>query len=74
MEANPDEKKWAVLLKFQTASEDVDSGYGYDSNRVFISIWHYNQQDRLERKFPYTRRKFQRFILTTDLPYCSKNL
>ena len=48
MEANLNEKEWAVLLKFQAVSENFDSGYGHDSNRGFVSIWHYNQQDILE--------------------------
>ena len=44
-EHNLDEKEWSALLKFQTASENFDSGYGHDSNRNSISIWHYNQQE-----------------------------
>ena len=28
MEANLDEKEWSALLKFQSASENFDSGYG----------------------------------------------
>ena len=74
MEASLEEKEWAVSLKFHTGSEDFGSGYGHDSNGDFISILHYNQQDRLELKFPYTRRKFQCFNFTTDGPYCGKNL
>ena len=75
MEANHDEKEWTVLLKFRnrTASENFNSSYGPDSNKVLISIWH-KQQDRLERKVSYTRRKFQSFMFITDLPYYSKNL
>ena len=34
-EANVDEKE-SASLKFQTASENFDSGYGYDSNRNSI--------------------------------------
>ena len=63
-------ERMGSLTKFQTTSENFD----HDSNRVFIYIWHYNERDRLEWKFPYTRTKFQCFIVTTDLPYCSKNL
>ena len=35
-EANLDEKEWSTLLKFQTASENFDSGYGHDSNRILF--------------------------------------
>ena len=52
--ANPDEKEWSALLKFQTVSESFDSGYAHDSNRNFIFMCHYNQQDRLVMKFPDT--------------------
>ena len=45
-EVNLDEKEWSALLKFQISSETFDSGYGHDSNRNSISMWHYNQQDR----------------------------
>ena len=45
-EANLDEKEWSALLKFQTASENLDSGYDHDTNRNVISMWYYNQQDR----------------------------
>ena len=50
-EANLDEKEWSAFLKFQTTSENLDSGYGHDSNRNSISMWHYNQQDRFVMKF-----------------------
>ena len=36
-ETNLDKKEWSTLLKFQTASENFDSGYGHDSNRNSIS-------------------------------------
>ena len=41
-EANLDEKEWSALLKFQISSENFDSGYGLDSNRNSVSMWHYN--------------------------------
>ena len=40
--ANLDDKEWSALLKFQTAFENFDSGYGHDSNENSISIWHYH--------------------------------
>ena len=43
-DANLDEKEWSVFLKFQISSENFDSGYGHDSNRNCIFMWHYNQQ------------------------------
>ena len=49
-EASLDEKEWSALLKFQTASKNFDSGYGYDNNINSISMWHYNQQDRFVMK------------------------
>ena len=49
-EANLDEKEWSALLQFQTASEKSDSGYGHDSNRNSISMWHYSQQDKFVMK------------------------
>ena len=45
-EANLDEKEWSALLQFQISSENFKSGYGHDSNRDYISMWHYDQQDR----------------------------
>ena len=51
-EASLDEKEWSALLKFQISSENFDSGYGPDSNRNYISMWHYNQQDRFVMKVP----------------------
>ena len=38
MEANLDEKEWAVLLKFQTASENFDSGYGRESFYFYLAF------------------------------------
>ena len=49
-EANLEEKEWSALLTFQISSENFDSGYGHDSNRNSISVWHYNQQDRFVMK------------------------
>ena len=49
-EANLDETEWSALLKFRISSENFDSGYGHDSNRNSISMWHYNQQDRFVMK------------------------
>ena len=49
-EANLDEKEWSALLKFQISSENFDSGYGHDSHRNSISMWHCNQQDRFVMK------------------------
>ena len=45
-EANLDENEWSALLKFQISLENFDSGYGHDSNKHSISLWHYNTQDR----------------------------
>ena len=45
-EANLDEKEWSALLQFQISFENFNSGYGHDSNRNYISMWHYNQHDR----------------------------
>ena len=50
-EANVDEKE------FQISSENFDSGYGYDSNRNSISMWHYNQQDRFVMKVSRYKEK-----------------
>ena len=41
-------KNGLFFLKFPTTSENFDSGYGHDGNRLVISMWHYNQQNRLE--------------------------
>ena len=41
---NLDDKQVFAFLKFQTASEKF--GKGNDSNRVSISTWHYNHQDK----------------------------
>ena len=49
-EASLDVKEWSASLKFQTASENFDSGYGHDGNRNSISMWHYNQQDRFRNE------------------------
>ena len=50
-EANLDENiKWSALLKFQISSENFDPGYGHDSKRNSISMWHYNRQDRFIMK------------------------
>ena len=57
-EANLYYKEWSALLKFQTASENFDSGYGHNSNGNSISMWHYNQQDRFVINFPDTSRKY----------------
>ena len=51
MEANVDEKEWSALLEFQTASENFDSGHSHDTNRNYISMWHYNQRERSVMKF-----------------------
>ena len=34
--ASLDEKEWSALLKFQFSSENFDSGYGHDSNRILF--------------------------------------
>ena len=49
-EVNLDEKEWSASLKFQISSKNFHSGYGHDSNRNSISMWHYNQQDRFVMK------------------------
>ena len=40
----------ACFTKISNLSENFDSGYGHDSNRNSVSIWHYNQQDRFVMK------------------------
>ena len=62
-EANLDEKEWSALLKFQISSENFDSGYGHDSNRNSISMWHYNQQDRFVMKVSRYKEKVLMFQL-----------
>ena len=54
------QQNWSALLKFQTASTNFDSAYNHDSNRVFMSIWHYNRQDKL--------------VIKASVYNCSKNL
>ena len=61
--ANLDKKEWSALLKFQTASETFDSGYGHDTNRSSISMWHYNPRDRLVMKFSGYKEKILMFQL-----------
>ena len=61
--ANLDEKAWSTLLKFQISSENFDSGYGHDSNRKSISMWHYNQQDRFVMKVSRYKKKILMFQL-----------
>ena len=56
-EADLDEKEWFVSLKFGISSENFDSGYGHDSNRNSISMWHYNQQDRFVMKISWYKEK-----------------
>ena len=60
---NLDEKAWSALLKFQISSENFDSGYGHDSNRNSISMWHYNQQDRFVMKVSRYKEKILMFQL-----------
>ena len=62
-EANLDEKEWSALLKFQIFSENFDSGYGHDSNRNSIFMWHYNQQDRFVMKVCRYKEKMLMFQL-----------
>ena len=62
-EANLDEKEWSALLKFQISSENFDSGYGHDSNRNSISMWHYNQQHRFVLKVSRYMEKILMFQL-----------
>ena len=73
-EANLDEKEWSASLKFQISYENFDSGYGHDSNRHSISMWHYNQQDRFVLKVSRYKEKILMFQLTTDPPQGSKIL
>ena len=63
MEANLNEKKWSASLKFQISSENFNSGYGHDSNRNSISMWHYNQQDRFMMKVSRYKEKMLMFQL-----------
>ena len=56
-EADLDEKEWFAFLKFEISSENFDSGYGHDSNRNSISMWHYNQQDRFVMKISRYKEK-----------------
>ena len=60
-EANSDQKGWSALLKFQIFSKNFDSGYGHDSNRNSISMWHYNQQDIFVVKVSRYREKVPMF-------------
>ena len=62
-EANSDQKEWSALLKFQISSENFDSGYGHDSNRNSISMWHYNQQGRFVMKVSRYKEKILMFQL-----------
>ena len=60
-EANLDEKELSALLQFQISSENFNSSYG---NRNYISMWHYNQQDRFVMKVSRYKEKilmFQRY-------------
>ena len=61
--ANLDEKAWSALLKFQISSENFYSGYGHDSNRNSISMWHYNQQDIFVMKVSRYKEKIIMFQL-----------
>ena len=63
METNLDEKEWSALLKFHFSSEHFDSGYGHESNRNSISMWHYNQQDRFVMKVYQYKGKILMFQL-----------
>ena len=56
-------KNGSASAKFQTTSEDFDSGYGHDSNRNSIYMWHCNQQDRLIIKVSGFKEKIQMFQL-----------
>ena len=66
-QANVDEKEWSALLKFQTASENFDSGYGHDNSpdnsRNSISMWHCNQQDKFVMKVSGYKEKILIFQL-----------
>ena len=62
-EASLDEKEWSALLKFQISSENFDSGYGHDSNRNSISLWHYYQQDRFVVKVSRYKEEILMFQL-----------
>ena len=63
METNLGDKEWSALLKFQIFSENFDSGYGHDSDRNSISMWHYDQQDRLIVKVSQYKGKILMFQL-----------
>ena len=56
-EASLDEKEWFALVQFPVSSENFNSGYGHDSNRNYISVWHYNQQDRFLMKASRNKEK-----------------
>ena len=62
-EANLDEKEWSTLLNFQISSENFGSGYGHDSNRNSISMWHYNQEDEFVMKVSRYKEKILMFQL-----------
>ena len=62
-EANLDAKEWSDLLKFQTASEHFDSGYGHDSDRHSISMLRYNQEDTFVIKVSGYKEKILMFQL-----------
>ena len=62
-EASLDQKEWFVLLTFQTASKNFDSGCCHDNIRNSISMWHYNQQDRFVMKVSGCKEKVLMFQL-----------
>ena len=62
-EANLVEKEWFALVQFPVSSENFNSGYGHDSNRNYISVRHYNQQDRFLMKASRHKEKIPMFQL-----------